>query len=75
MIAKTLKIPTHEHVLTRHEVYISEECFLTGTAAEVVPVVKVDGREIGSAKPGKITMRIMKEFRKCTKTDGVKYKL
>jgi len=74
-IAKSLKIPTHEHVLTRHELYISEECFLTGTAAEVVPVVKVDGREIGAAKPGKITTRIMKEFKKRTKIDGVKYKL
>ena len=74
-IAKSLKIPTHEHVLTRHELYISEECFLTGTAAEVVPVVKVDGREIGAAKPGEITMRIMKEFKKRTKIDGVKYKL
>ena len=74
-IAKSLKIPTHEHVLTRHELYISDECFLTGTAAEVVPVVKVDGREIGSAKPGAITVRIMKEFKKLTQTEGIKYKL
>lgn len=74
-IAKSLKIPTHEHVLTRHELYISDECFLTGTAAEVVPVVKVDGREIGSAKPGAITVRIMKEFKKLTQAEGIKYKL
>jgi len=74
-IAKKLKIPTHEHVLTRHELYISQECFLTGTAAEIVPVVKIDGRKIGEGKPGKITKLIMKEFRKLTKKDGVRYTL
>jgi branched-chain amino acid aminotransferase len=74
-IARKLKIPTHEHVLTRHELYISEECFLTGTAAEIVPVVKVDGRRIGDGKPGKITKLIMREFKKLTKKEGVKYKL
>jgi branched-chain amino acid aminotransferase len=74
-IARKLKIPTHEHVLTRHELYISDECFLTGTAAEIVPVVKVDGRAIGEAKPGKITKAIMQEFKKLTKTAGIKYTL
>ena len=74
-IAKSKKIATHEHVLTRHEVYISEECFLTGTAAEIVPVVKVDGRVIGTASPGKITRTIMKEFKKITKSKGAKYSL
>ncbi|MCK4810411.1 MAG: branched-chain-amino-acid transaminase [Candidatus Omnitrophica bacterium] len=74
-IAKRLKIPAHEHVITRHELYISEECFLTGTAAEIVPVVKVDGRKIGDARPGKITERILKEFRKLTHKDGVEYSL
>jgi len=74
-IAKKKKIPTHEHVLTRHELFISDECFLTGTAAEVVPVVRVDGRAIGDAKPGKTTKAITREFKKLTKTSGVKYKL
>ncbi len=74
-IAKKLKIPTHEHVLTRHELYISQECFLTGTAAEIVPVVKIDGRRIGDGKPGKITKLIMREFKKLTRRDGIKYKL
>ncbi|MFA7677560.1 MAG: aminotransferase class IV, partial [Candidatus Omnitrophota bacterium] len=74
-IARKLKIPTHEHVLTRHELYISDECFLTGTAAEIVPVVKVDGRSIGQASPGSVTKKIMSEFRKATKTQGVRYKL
>jgi len=74
-IAKKLKIVTHEHVLTRHELYISEECFLTGTAAEIVPVVKVDGRVIGDGKPGKMTKLIMEEFKKLTREVGVRYKL
>ncbi len=74
-IARKKKIPTHEHVLTRHELFISDECFLTGTAAEIVPVVRVDGRAIGDAKPGKTTKTIMKEFKKLTKAKGVKYTL
>jgi branched-chain amino acid aminotransferase len=72
-IAKKNKIDTHEHVLTRHELYISDECFLTGTAAEIIPVVKVDGRTIGDGKPGKTTERLEKEFKKLTRTEGIKY--
>lgn len=72
-IARKNKIPVHEHVLTRHEVYISDECFLTGTAAEIIPVVKVDGRAIGSGKPGKLTLSLMKKFKELTKKEGIKY--
>lgn len=72
-IAKKRRVATHEHVLTRHEVYISDEAFLTGTAAEVIPVVKVDGRVIGKGRPGEITLMLMKEFKKLTRTEGVKY--
>jgi branched-chain amino acid aminotransferase len=72
-IARKLAIPTHEHVLTRHELYISDEAFLTGTAAELVPVVYVDGRSIGNGRPGKITKLLMREFRKRTKLDGIRY--
>jgi branched-chain amino acid aminotransferase len=72
-IARKNKIPAHEHVITRHEVYISDECFLTGTAAEVIPVVKVDGRVIGSGKPGKMTLSLMKKFKELTVNNGVKY--
>jgi len=72
-IAKKNKILTHEHVLTRHEVYICDECFLTGTAAEIIPVVKVDGRVIGTGRPGKMTLGLMKKFRQLTKTKGLKY--
>jgi len=72
-ITKKLKIATHEHVFTRHELYIADECFLTGTAVEIIPVVKVDSRMIGNGKPGAITIRLMNEFKKLTKKDGVKY--
>jgi branched-chain amino acid aminotransferase len=44
---------------------------LTGTAAEVIPVVKIDGRQIADGKPGKITNRLMKKFRDLTKNEGV----
>ncbi|TAN58874.1 branched-chain-amino-acid transaminase [bacterium] len=72
-IASKKDIPVHEHVITRHEVYIADECFLTGTAAEVIPVVKVDGRTIGSGKPGALTLRLIEEFHKLTKREGMKY--
>ena len=72
-IARSRKIPVHEHVITRHEVYISDECFLTGTAAEIIPVVMVDGRPIGTGKPGKLTLKLKKEFKELTKKEGVKY--
>jgi branched-chain amino acid aminotransferase len=52
--------------LTKHDVYIADECFLTGTAAEVVPVVKVDSRAIGTGKPGPMTRDLEKRFRKLT---------
>lgn len=72
-IARRSKVSVHEHVLTRHEVYISDECFLTGTAAEIIPVVKVDGRLIGDGKPGKITLNLMKKFKELTKKEGIRY--
>ncbi|MFA6349885.1 MAG: branched-chain-amino-acid transaminase [Candidatus Omnitrophota bacterium] len=71
--ARSAKILTHEHVFTRHELYNAQECFLTGTAAEIIPIVKVDGRIIGSGKPGKMTSELMKKFHELTKKDGVKY--
>ncbi len=72
-IARKSNIPVHEHVITRHEVYISGECFLTGTAAEIIPVVVVDGRVIGTGKPGRLTLNLMKKFKELTKKDGTKY--
>ncbi|MFA5276185.1 MAG: branched-chain-amino-acid transaminase [Candidatus Omnitrophota bacterium] len=72
-IAKKMKLVTHEHVFTRHELYVSDECFLTGTAAEIIPVVKVDGRIIGEGVPGKLTLNLMKKFKAATKKEGVRY--
>src|SRR5262245_2623434 len=53
-LAASNRIPFRETPLTRHDVYTADECFLTGTAAEIVPVVKVDGRPIGNGQPGPI---------------------
>ncbi|MFC1594682.1 branched-chain-amino-acid transaminase [Candidatus Omnitrophota bacterium] len=74
-IASKMKLAAHEHVITRHEVYTSDECFLTGTAAEIIPVFKVDGRTIGTGKPGLITKKLIDRFHKLTKTEGVRYAL
>jgi branched-chain amino acid aminotransferase len=54
--------------LTRHDVYIAEECFLTGTAVEVIAVVKVDSRVIGSGAPGPITRDLKERFHKLTRS-------
>ncbi len=69
-LAKGLKIPASEKVFTRHSIYNADECFLTGTAAEIIPVIKVDSREIGSGKPGKMTLQLIELYRELTKNDG-----
>ena len=61
-LARAAKIPVQENALTRHDVYTANECFLTGTAAEVVPVVKCDGRAIGTGRPGPITRQLRERF-------------
>ena len=63
-LARAAGIPVEEIALTRHDIYIGDECFLTGTAAEVIPVVKVDARPIGTGKPGPITRRLREAFQK-----------
>lgn len=69
-ICGELGIPMHERDLSRHEVYTADECFLTGTAAEVIAAVKLDQRIIGDGKPGQITQRIIARFRELTQTTG-----
>jgi branched-chain amino acid aminotransferase len=59
-----------EATLTRHDLFNADECFLTGTGAELVPVVKIDGRVIGSGKPGRATRRLVTEYRALTKVSG-----
>ncbi len=66
-LARQAGYPVAEVSLTKHDVYIADECFLTGSAAEVVPVVKVDSREIGTGKPGPITRELMTRFRRLTR--------
>lgn len=61
-----------EDVFTRHDVYTADEVFLTGTAAEVIAVVKVDGRIIGDGKPGSYTKQLLQEFRNTVTQDGRK---
>jgi branched-chain amino acid aminotransferase len=69
-IAAELGLQIRETDITRHDVFVADECFLTGTAAEVIPVVKADGRMIGSGKPGSITMRMIGRFRELTRETG-----
>jgi len=66
-LAEAAGIPVREVPLTRHDVYIADECFLTGTAAEVIPVVKVDSRPIGDGRPGTITRDLIERFHKLTR--------
>nr|WP_239581413.1 branched-chain-amino-acid transaminase [Jeotgalibacillus terrae] len=61
-----------EAVFTRHDVYVADEVFLTGTAAEVIAVVKVDGRVVGEGVPGNITNDLLESFRELVIKDGVK---
>jgi branched-chain amino acid aminotransferase len=61
-LAGSAGILVQETALTRHDIYIADECFLTGTAAEVIPVVKCDGRVIGTGKPGPMTRQLREQF-------------
>ena len=72
-LAAQIKLESSERLMTRHEVYTADECFLTGTAAEIIPVVKVDGRVIGQGNPGPLTTKLIKMFHEATKTEGLKY--
>ena len=69
-IAGEFEIKVIEADFTRHDIFVADECFLTGTAAEIVPVVKADGRIIGNGKPGPITTRIIARFREMTYKTG-----
>jgi branched-chain amino acid aminotransferase len=71
-IARELGIPMREADLTRHDVWCADECFLTGTGAEVIPVVKLDSRVIGTGKPGPVTGRVLASFRQRVLTEGTR---
>ena len=66
-------IRAEEKILTRHDLFNADEVFLTGTAAEIVPIVKVDNRGIGSGKPGRVTGKLLAAFRDLTRRDGVRF--
>ena len=71
-IAADLGVPIEEHDLTRYDIWNADECFLTGTGAEVIPVVKLDGREIGDSKPGPIFKRVLEAFHHRVRREGTK---
>jgi branched-chain amino acid aminotransferase len=69
-LARELGLQTAEPNLTRYDLFNAEECFLTGTGAELVPVVRIDGRVIGTGKPGPITQRLVSQYHALTKMSG-----
>lgn len=69
-LARELGVPAREQVFTLHDVYTAEECFLTGTGAEVAPVVEVDARPVGGGRPGPVTARLVREFRALVRREG-----
>jgi len=66
-LAREAGIPVVEGPLLRHDIYVADECFLTGTAAEVIAVVSLDGRPIGDGKPGPITQDLLARFQRLTR--------
>ncbi len=69
-LAAEFGIPIREPMMTRYDIFTADECFLTGTAAEVIPAVKLDTRLIGDGKPGPITQRLIGRFRELTASTG-----
>jgi branched-chain amino acid aminotransferase len=71
-LSAELGLPLREVQMTRYDIWCADECFLSGTGAEVIPVVKLDGREIGAGRPGPITQRVMQAFRKRVLVEGTR---
>jgi branched-chain amino acid aminotransferase len=69
-LARERNIPVEEKVFTMYDVYTADEVFLTGTAAEIIPTVQVDGRLIGDGLPGSMTRELRAAFHELTKVDG-----
>ena len=70
-IAAELDVPLREQPLTRYDLWTADECFLTGTAAEVIPCVELDHRPIGDGTPGEVTQRFIRRFREQVSADGM----
>ena len=69
-LCRRLGVPCVEKTLQRHDLYVADECFLTGTAAEVIPVVECDGRSIGTGKPGPITRDLLERYHALVRAPG-----
>ncbi|MEO0453687.1 MAG: branched-chain-amino-acid transaminase [Verrucomicrobiota bacterium] len=69
-LADQIGVPFQEQPMTRYDLFVSDEMFLTGTGAEVIPVVKVDGRSIGDGSVGEKTKQFMTAYSELTQTDG-----
>ncbi|MEI7733677.1 MAG: branched-chain-amino-acid transaminase [Verrucomicrobiota bacterium] len=69
-IARATGLKVSEPNLTRYDVYCADECFLTGTGAEIIPVTKVDGRQIGTGKPGPTARSLMEKYHALTRVSG-----
>jgi branched-chain amino acid aminotransferase len=74
-LAKMMNILFEEKLLRVEDLYAADEAFLTGTAAEIIPVINIDKRKIGNGKPGDMMLRLAAEFKKLTTSDGVRYDL
>jgi branched-chain amino acid aminotransferase len=66
-LAEQAGITVRQIPLSRHDVYIADEVFLTGSAAEVIPVVEIDSRPIGDGKPGPLTKKLTAKFHELTR--------
>ena len=69
-LAEQLGMKVSETNLTRYDLFNADECFLTGTGAEIMPVIKIDGRVIGNGEPGSLTKKLVAEYRALTKVSG-----
>lgn len=69
-LAAELGLEVVETALTRYDIYVADECFLTGTAAEVIPVVEVDGRQIGDGKPGPYSRQLKEAYHRYAMANG-----
>ncbi len=69
-LGRELGLKTGEPNLTRYDLYNADECFLTGTGAEIIPVVKIDGRVIGTGKPGVLSKQLIEKYHALTKVSG-----
>jgi branched-chain amino acid aminotransferase len=69
-LAEQLGVKVSETNLTRYDLFNADECFLTGTGAEIMPVIKIDGRIIGTGKPGVLTRKLVEEYHALTNVSG-----